>query len=72
MLPSVFLKLVGVCLLIFGAYDTKVYASSLTKGTGTFDCFGRELPAGHTVVRLGFSLVLAFYYIVGVVLLVLG
>jgi hypothetical protein len=72
MLPSILLKLVGVSLLIFGLYDTKVYCYALTKGSGTFDFFGRELSAGHAIVRLGFSLVLAFYYVVGVLLFILG
>lgn len=72
MLPSIFLKLVGVSLLIFGVYDTKVYWYALTKGNGTFDFFGRELTARHRVVRVGFSSVLAFYYAVGTILLIFG
>jgi len=71
-LPSLFLKFVGACLLIFGVYDTNVYWYAVTKGEGTFDFFGRNLPATHRIVRTGFSLVLLFYYIVGSVLLVLG
>lgn len=72
MLPSVFLKLVGVSLLIFGVYDTKVYWYALTKGEGTFDFFGRELPARHRGVKIGFTSVLVFYYTVGSVLLIFG
>ena len=49
------MKLVGVSLLIFGVYDTKVYWYALTKGEGTFDFFGRELPARHRIVKIGFS-----------------
>jgi hypothetical protein len=72
MLPSIFLKLVGVSLLIFGVYDTNVYWYTLAKGEGAFDFFGRELPANHRFVRTGFTSVLAFYYVVGSVLLVFG
>jgi len=72
LLPSVFLKSVGVCLLAFGGYDTNVYWYALTKGEGTFDFFGRNLPANHRIVQTGFTFVLAFYYVVGSVLLVLG
>jgi hypothetical protein len=71
-LPSVFLKLVGVSLLIFGVYDIKVYWYALTKGNGAFDFFGKELPARHMGVKVGFSLVLVFYYAVGTVLLIFG
>ena len=66
------MKLVGVSLLIFGVYDTNVYWYALTKGEGTFDFFGRELPARHRVVKIGFSSVLVFYYAVGTVLLIFG
>ena len=72
MLPSIFLKLVGVCLLVFGVYDTNVYWYALTKGEGTFDFFGRNLPATHTIVRIGFGSVLIFYYVVGFILVALG
>jgi hypothetical protein len=72
MLPSIFLKLVGVSLLVFGVYDTNVYWHALTKGEGAFDFFGRELPANHWIVRTGFSSVLVFYYAVGTVLLIFG
>jgi hypothetical protein len=72
MLPSLFLKFVGVCLLIFGIYDTNVYSYAIAKGQGIFDFFGRELPATHSIVRIGFSLVLVFYYVVGSILLILG
>jgi hypothetical protein len=58
-------------LLIFGAYDTKVCGYALTRGTEAFD-FGRKLPVPHRIVRLGFSLVPAFYYLVGAVLIILG
>lgn len=72
LLPSVFLKLVGVCLLVFGVYDTNVYWYALTTGKGTFDFFGRSLPANHKVVRTGFSTVLVFYFAVGSILVVFG
>jgi hypothetical protein len=72
MLPSLFLKFVGVCLLIFGVYDTNVYGYAIAKGGGSFDFFGRELPSTHSIVRVGFSLVLVFYYAVGSVLLIFG
>jgi hypothetical protein len=71
-LPSIFLKLIGVSLLVFGAYDTKVYWYALTTGEGTFDFFGRELPARHRGVKIGFTSVLVFYYAVGTVLLIFG
>ena len=66
------MKLVGVSLLVFGAYDTKVYWYALIKGEGVFDFFGRELPARHRGVKIGFSSVLVFYYVVGTVLLIFG
>lgn len=69
MLPSVFLKVVGACLIVFGVYDTNVYWYALTKGEGTFDFLGRNLPASHRVVKSGFALVLVFYYVVGSVLI---
>ena len=72
MLPSLFLKFTGLCLIVIGLYDTNVYRYALTIGTGTFDFFGKELPARHPVVRLGFGIVLFFYYAVGLVVLVLG
>jgi hypothetical protein len=72
MLPSVFLKLVGGCLVVFGVYDTNVYWYALTKAKGTFDFFGRNLPASHKIVRLGFASVLVFYYCVGSLLILMG
>ncbi len=72
MLPSIFLKLVGACLLVLGVYDTKIYWYGLTHGGETFNFFGRNLPANHTIVRLGFATVLIFYYAVGSVLLIEG
>lgn len=66
------MKLVGVSLLIFGVYDTKVYWYALTNGEGVFDFFGKELPARHRVVKIGFSSVLAFYFAVGTILLIFG
>ena len=72
MLPSLFLRLVGVCLIIIGVYDTSVYRYAITTGKGTFDFFGKELPGTHRIVRLGFAFVLVFYYVVGLVLLALG
>ena len=71
-MPSPFLKFVGICLLVFGLYDTKVYWYAIAKGGGTFDFFGRNLPATHSIVRVGFSLVLSFYYAVGLVLVIFG
>ena len=72
MLPEAFLRFVGVCLIVIGVYDSNVYRYAVTKGEGTFDFFGRELPATHLIVRMGFGLVLLFYYCVGLVLLVFG
>ena len=72
MLPSSFLKTVGLCLIAIGMYDANVYRYALAKGQGTFDFFGRELSAKHPVVRLGFGTVLLFYFTVGSVLLALG
>jgi hypothetical protein len=71
-LPSIFLKFVGVCLLVLGLYDTKVYSYGLTHGGETFNFFGRSLPANHKIVRLGFTVVLVFYYTVGLWLLTEG
>ena len=72
MLPVLFLKFVGLCLIIIGLYDTNVYRYALANGEGTFDFFGREFSAKHFVVRLGFGTVMLFYYAVGSILLVLG
>jgi hypothetical protein len=72
MLPGLFLKLVGICLIIIGVYDINVYHYALKKGEGAFDFFGRELPAKHRIVKIGFGIVLLFYYLVGSILLVLG
>jgi hypothetical protein len=63
---------VGVCLIIFGIYDTLVYRYAIATGKGTFDFFGKELPGTYKIVRLGFTVVLIFYYVVGLVLLLLG
>jgi len=72
MLPSSFLKCIGICLIAIGLYDSNVYRYALRTGKGAFDFFGRELPASHVVVKMSFSLVLVFYYVVGFVLLILG
>jgi hypothetical protein len=72
LLPSLFLKFTGLCLIVIGLYDTNVYRYALTLSKGTFDFFGKELAAKHPIVRLGFGIVLFFYYAVGLVLLVLG
>jgi len=72
LLPSLFLRFVGVCLIIIGVYDTLVYRYAITTGKGTFDFLGRELPGTHLVVRFGFAVVLVFYFVVGFVLLTLG
>ncbi len=72
MLPSLFVKVIGACLLIIGVYDTSVYRYALTKGEETFNFFGRRLQAKHVIVRVGFATVLTFYYVVGLVLVVEG
>ena len=72
LLPSPFLKFVGLCLIVIGLYDANVYRYALAKGEGTFDFFGRELPGKHPLVRLGFGIVLVFYFTVGLILLILG
>jgi len=72
MLPGLFLKSVGVCLIVIGLYDTNVYHYALAKADATFDFFGRELSPRHPIVKLGFASVLLFYYAVGFVLLILG
>jgi hypothetical protein len=72
MLPALFLKSVGLCLIVIGIYDANVYGYALAKGEGTFDFFGKQLGAKHPVVRLGFGAVLLFYYAVGSTLLVFG
>jgi hypothetical protein len=72
LLPSLFLKSVGICLLAFGFYDTNVYRYALRTGRGTFDFFGRAMRANHKVIRLGFSIVLLFYYSVGLILIIFG
>ena len=72
MLSSLILKFVGSCLIIIGLYDTNVYRYALKKPGSTFDFFGKELPPKHAVVRLGFAIVLLFYFAVGLILLLLG
>jgi hypothetical protein len=72
LLPSGFVKFVGVCLLIIGVYDTNVYRYALARGGGSFDFFGKELPGKHRMVRLGFTIVLVFYYVAGSILVLLG
>jgi len=72
LLPSLFLKSIGVCLLIFGLYDTRVYWYSLRHGHGTFDFFGKTIPASHILIKLGFGGVLTFYYVVGSILIIFG
>jgi len=72
MLPSLFLKSIGIGLIVIGLYDTNVYRYALVTANRTFDFFGRELPAKHPAVRLGFGSVLVFYYMVGFILLLLG
>jgi hypothetical protein len=72
LLPSLFLKSIGACLLAFGFYDTNVYWYALRTGQGTFDFFGRAMPANHKLIRLGFSVVLLFYYSVGLILMMFG
>ena len=59
-------------MIVIGVYDTNVYRYALTTGKGTFDFFGKEVLARDVVVKLGFTVVLVFYYVVGLVLLVLG
>ena len=60
MLPSVLLRFVGVCLLVIGIYDSNVYWYALRHGEETFNFFGRNLRANHTIVRAAFAVVLAF------------
>ena len=72
MLPSPFVKVIGACLLVFGVYDTGIYLYALTRSKDTFDFFGHKLAPGHTLVKLGFSLVLTFYYAAGITMLLFG
>jgi hypothetical protein len=72
MLPSPFVKVNGACLLVFGVYDTSVYRYALTRSKDTFDFFGHKLAPRHVLVKVGFSLVLAFYYAVGITMLLFG
>ena len=59
------------CLIVIGLYDTKAYRYALAKGEGLLTSLG-ELSAKHLIIELGFGAVLLFYYVVGLVLLVLG
>lgn len=72
MLPSPFLKVAGVCLLVIGLYDTNLYHYALTRSEDTFDFFGRRLAPGHPLVKIGFIVVLAFYYLVGTLMVIFG
>jgi hypothetical protein len=72
MLPSSFVRAVGVCLLIFGVYDTNVYWYALTRSKDTFDFFGHQLTPKHPLVKVGFVIVLLFYYSVGTLMIVFG
>ena len=72
MLPSPFVKVIGACLLVFGVYDTSVYRYALTRSKDTFDFFGHKLAPKHPAVKVGFVLVLTFYYAVGMIMLVFG
>jgi hypothetical protein len=72
MLPTTFLKVVGACLLVFGVYDTSVYRYAITHSKETFDFFGHRLSPNHPLVKVGFVLVLTFYYAVGMTMLVFG
>ena len=71
-MPSIFLKLIGACLLVIGVYDTGVYWYALTNGDETFNFFGRRLGADNKIVRIVFAVVLTFYYAAGLALLVYG
>ncbi len=71
MLPSIFLKMIGVCLIAFGIYDTYAYCYSF-RIHETFNFFGKTLPANHRAVKVGFSIVLAFYYLTGTTLIIFG
>ena len=72
MLPSAFLKVVGACLLVFGVYDASVYRYALTRSKDTFDFFGHRLAPKHPLVKVGFVLVLTFYFAVGLIMLLFG
>lgn len=72
MLPSEFLKVSGICLLVFGVYDANVYRYALTRSKDTFDFFGHRLAPNHPFVKVGFVLVLTFYFAVGSMMLVFG
>jgi len=72
MLPSSFIKTIGACLLMIGVYDTNVYRYALTRSKDTFDFFEHRLQPKHPLVVVGFGLMLAFYYVVGVTMLVFG
>ena len=70
MLPAIFLRVVGACLLAFGVYDTNVYLYALIRSNDTFDFFGHKMAPDHPLVKVGFVFVLTFYYVVGTVMLV--
>jgi hypothetical protein len=61
-LPDWFLQLVGMALIGFGIYDSSVYWRLILKNH----------PVGHPRLRTGVVLVLAFYFFVGITLILLG
>jgi hypothetical protein len=62
MLPDWFLQTVGVALIGFGLYDSSVYWRLILKNQ----------PVGHSWLRAGVVAVLAFYFLVGSTLILLG
>ncbi|HUK50445.1 MAG TPA: hypothetical protein VLV18_05370 [Terriglobales bacterium] len=72
MLPSIIVRSVGICLLIIGVYDTSVYVYSVMWAKETFDLFGHKLHPRHPIIVTGFAGVLAFYFVVGALMLMFG
>jgi hypothetical protein len=59
MLPTWFLQIIGIALIGFGLYDSSVYWRLIL----------RNQPTGHSWLRVGVVVVLAFYFGVGVILI---
>ena len=72
MLPNTFVKTIEICLLVIGFYDTTVYAYAVWHRKERFDFFGHKLPPTHPLIMTGFGVVLAFYYVVGLTMLMFG
>jgi hypothetical protein len=72
MLSNQSVQAIGACLLIIGIYDTCTYAYSLKWSRDTFDFFGHKLHPKHPLIISGFLVVLAFYLLVGAMMLVFG